>query len=285
MAGGVGLKLRPGESLSLSAEMTEGCPKGMAYVAGGTFTMGSEQGEEDEKPLQQVTVAPFCIDRLEALGTDQKPMRSITWAQARQACSDRRARLPTEAEWEFAARGVEGRLYPWGGDEPTCDRSVHGGCTTLAKSGKLESGRTPEGVLDLAGSVWEWTGDVYAPYGTPPAATGPRVMRGGSYRSKASVLRATNRHSQAESYKADDLGYRCAREPPVDLAKEEREDKARLQAEAAKAKAAKAAKAAKEAKAAKARAPRSGDDQWESYFRVPDSARSKRRASDDEFAE
>lgn len=158
-----------------------------------------------------------------AKGFENHPVAETTWRGARNYCAWRGARLPTEAEWEAAARGFEGRTYPWGEETPS-DRRVYtrypSGVT--APVGSRPAGATTEGILDLAGSLAEWTASLYRPYPYTPAdgredlqAPGERVTRGGDYvfdtdddqltgyfRSGFSrAVRSGHRH----------IGFRCAR--------------------------------------------------------------------------
>jgi formylglycine-generating enzyme required for sulfatase activity len=185
------------------AEQPPAPPAGMLLVPGGTFTMGTDRGgEPDERPAHQVTVASFYLDRLEVTvgeylacveaklcpmyrtdvakswgaGDDARfrrpnqPISGISQPDALSYCSSVGKRLPTEAEWERAARGDDDRHYPWGNAPP--DPKLHGcfglgvGPTagTTADVGSFPLGKGPYGHLDLAGNVWEWTADHYDPY-------------------------------------------------------------------------------------------------------------------------
>jgi formylglycine-generating enzyme required for sulfatase activity len=209
--------------------------------------LGSEQGEFDEKPLTKVTVAPFQLQRVEvsvaqyadcvragrcstdtlntyslcnwrAPGREGDPLNCLGWDQAKAYCTWRSARLPTEAEWEFAARGADGRLFPWGNDAPAAGRATFGrkgeGTTPV---GSNAAGASPFGVLNLAGNVWEWTEDSYAPYpggsitNPHPEAGSDRVFRGGGWVNEPSMLRATARDKGDPSNRDVALGVRCAR--------------------------------------------------------------------------
>jgi len=195
------------------------CPEGMVFIPGGTFDMGSNDGDSDEKPVHRVTISGFCLDRTEAAGSDGLPIVNVSWDEAKAACERRGARLPTEAEWEFAARGTAGRKYPWGNSDPTCDKANISGCGGSTKRvGSLPAGATPEGVLDLAGNVWEWVADYYNPYVSGSqadpvyaSASQYRVVRGGSFCLNAAFARSANRYRDEPSWLLDYLGFRCAR--------------------------------------------------------------------------
>lgn len=187
---------------ALGCESTKDEP-GMLLVAGGTFKMGSDAGgEEDEHPAHSVTVEEFWLDINEVTVRDyqeciaagicrtyrdqfgvpgarfdesrfrqpKQPVSGISWDDARTYCAFRGKRLPREAEWERAARGDDGRLYPWGGTAP--DLAIHGCFAralgtangTTCAVGSYPRGGGPYGHLDLAGNVWEWMADYYDPF-------------------------------------------------------------------------------------------------------------------------
>ncbi|HEX7672423.1 MAG TPA: SUMF1/EgtB/PvdO family nonheme iron enzyme [Polyangiaceae bacterium] len=160
------------------------------------------------------------------------PASLLTWDEARNYCAFRGARLPTEAEFERAARGPSGRKYPWG-NVYSVHASNHGkfsfdasdpsdGFAELAEVGSFPAGRTPEGFLDLAGNVSEWVSDRYAPTysetdlvdprGLAVSGSSPgRVVRGGSYESAAPWLRGAARVAMDPSTRRPTIGFRCAR--------------------------------------------------------------------------
>jgi formylglycine-generating enzyme required for sulfatase activity len=149
-----------------------------------------------------------------------RPVVNVTWYEAAAWCAWAGGRLPTEAEWECAARGREGRMYPWG-NEPPDPRRAGFDKTKIdhaAPIGLFPHGMTPEGVHDLAGNVVEWTADWYATtyYEQSPAENpkGPesgkeRVLRGGSWNLESRFLRASIRFSSEPGVKSDKIGFRC----------------------------------------------------------------------------
>jgi len=169
------------------------------------------------------------------LDRPELPASLVRWEDAQAYCRFRGARLPTEAEFERAARGVEGRRFPWG---ETFHRRVanHGrlgwdrsvivdGFAELAPVGSFPAGRTPEGFLDLAGNVAEWVSDLFSapypdrpvtdplgpPHGFAPGATTFRVLRGGSFELPAPFLRGAARLPRDGSTRDPSIGFRCAR--------------------------------------------------------------------------
>jgi formylglycine-generating enzyme required for sulfatase activity len=172
----------------------------------------------DETPAHEVTLSPFCLDRFEASGADGLPIVKVSRDAARTYCEQRGKRLPTEAEWEFAARGPKGRPYPWGDAVPDCRRANFNACTgRIAPVGTHPAGASPEGVHDLAGNVWEWVGDCYA-RDPDRAVKDPHidgacdlvVNRGGSWAHPPEFLRGAFRGGADPEVQYDVLGFRCA---------------------------------------------------------------------------
>jgi formylglycine-generating enzyme required for sulfatase activity len=211
----------------------------MVLVPAGCFDMGSDNGGDDEQPInEQCFDAPFWIDLTEVTQADferlggrkananrfdgdQRPVEQITWFEARDFCARRGARLPTEAEWEYAARGPAEWDYPWGAawnaSNAVWDRSSSQG---TANVGSIPAGRSWVGAFDLSGNVWEWTSSLYLPYDSTEdreADTGtrtdvPRVLRGGSWYFSGSVfLRSAYRYRVIPGFRYIYIGFRCAR--------------------------------------------------------------------------
>jgi eukaryotic-like serine/threonine-protein kinase len=209
-------------------------------VPAGPSKQGSTKGDEDERPARTVVVRAFTIDRTEvtrgayaacvaarrckavpgAAAADADPALPVTgvsWADAQGYCRFAGGRLPTEVEWEKAARGPDGREYPWG-DELDCARANWGNfdgegpCAGKnpghpVRVGSYPSGASVYGALDLGGNVWEWVADKY------DDEPGRRVVRGGSCCSYFVGPRAANRNAWAPEHRDADLGFRCAGKP------------------------------------------------------------------------
>lgn len=214
---------------------------GMVAIPAGTFQMGSNDGDADEKPVHAVRVAAFQIDRTpvtvaaykacvnagvcSAPDTDEycnsgksnkanHPINCVDWTQASSYCGWVNKRLPTEEEWEYAARGTDGRTYPWGNDDigaKACWNRWNSKLGTCAV-GTFPRGASPFGVLDMAGNVWEWTSSGYSDDYSKNRANAARVFRGGSWHyGLPSSLRAALRSRGTPSYRDGFLGFRCAR--------------------------------------------------------------------------
>ena len=225
----------------------------MVSVPGGEFEMGSVDGGPDEQPVHTVQLDSFLIDRTEVSNAQYErcveagpcrepqdpgsytrrryfghsdygdyPVIRVTWHNARRYCEWAGARLPTEAEWEYAARGAEGSTYPWGDESPTCEMANYwgqdGGCVgDTSAVGSYSNGASWCGALDLAGNVWEWLPDRYWEYSPEPQTNpdGPttgryRCMRGGSWYNDAFSMRGANRDRDPADSWFYAVGFRCA---------------------------------------------------------------------------
>jgi formylglycine-generating enzyme required for sulfatase activity len=242
----------------------------MVHVPSGRFAMGSPDGvgDDDEHPRHDVTVSAFCIDRTEVTVTAYEaciaakrcsaphreispycnrpdrgdhPVNCVDWNQAVAYCGWLGRRLPTEAEWEYAARGSDGRRYPWGNEPPSEKRlnacgpecvafgkrelgrewpaiyEADDGWVTTAPVGSYPAGASPFGALDMAGNVWEWTADwrddypasaVADPHG--PATGSGRIQRGNGWHAHRAVdVRAAARDAGDPAVPTNSTGLRC----------------------------------------------------------------------------
>jgi formylglycine-generating enzyme required for sulfatase activity len=225
----------------------DGAP--LIRIPEGTFLMGGDAGQEDERPAHHVFLDAFYIDKYEVTveryaafmkaqrperpfkwreatkgAQGRKPVIGVDWYDAKEYCEWAGRRLPSEAEWEKSARGGDQRTYPWGEDPPTKAHTNAGlrtwtGYDSLSAVGSHASGHSPHGVADLSGNVWEWIADRYDQryYETSPPrnpngpSTGPlRVLRGGAWNNDAATIRAANRAAYAPSARRNDVGFRCA---------------------------------------------------------------------------
>ena len=234
----------------------------MAYVPGGSFMMGSDPSVDPdaldkEQPQHKVTLDRFWIDKTEVTNAqynlcveagnceistyannavyngDDYPVVGVSWFDAKGYCEWAGGQLPTEAQWEYAARGDGGFLYPWGNKfdgnsvnfcDTNCpweewkDDAFDDGYAEIAPVGSYPTGVSWIGALDMAGNVWEWTQDWYADYNVNPSkpnptgpATGERkVLRGGGWFSNAQGMRTADRGRISPLVRDGNVGFRCA---------------------------------------------------------------------------
>jgi formylglycine-generating enzyme required for sulfatase activity len=218
------------------------------YVPAGCFMMGSEDGDDDEMPVHEVCLSAFwiswtevtndqyraCVDasvckppddrtRFDDLSYVDHPVVRIDWYQAKAYARWAGGTLPTEAQWEYAARGPAGHVYPWGDEDPTCELANVEYCVdNTMPVGSYPDGVSWVGALDMAGNVWEWVADWYSEdyYATlAPGVldpTGPedgvaRVMRGGSFIFNQENARAAIRVWFNPYFHFDNYGFRVVR--------------------------------------------------------------------------
>jgi formylglycine-generating enzyme required for sulfatase activity len=216
----------------------------MLLVPAGCFVMGSNDGDPDEQPVNnQCFQKPFWIDYLEVTNAQfdrlggkaelpstwnepNRPRTNIRWFEARDFCALRGGRLPTEAEWEYAARGPDSLKYPWSNDF-ALDYGVYQ-FNSNAQTGEVGShgiGMSWIGALDMSGNVWEWTSTIYDqslfsyPYTSDDGredlsdVTSMRVMRGSSwYDGDDYYGRAANRGRSGPTIQDFNIGFRCVQD-------------------------------------------------------------------------
>ncbi|MCP1385137.1 formylglycine-generating enzyme family protein [Runella salmonicolor] len=201
-------------------------PKGMVYVPAGAFIMGSHYGDPDERPQQMAMTNAFFIDKYEVSNAEfaqfdpefkfpagrENNAVIVTWHQATAYAKWAKKRLPTEKEWEKAARGTDGRVFPWGN---YYDESFVVWDQKTSRGGSIAKPESPYGCFDMAGSVWEWTADWYKPY---PGNDAPmeqygetyKVMRGGSNFNDQALTRTTHRYYlHPKKNSRYNVGFRC----------------------------------------------------------------------------
>ncbi len=212
----------------------------MVRIPAGVFMMGSNDGGADEKPVHQVRVSTFEMDVTEVTvgayracvnagrcgqpgterncnwaqssGKENHPINCVDWNQATAYCGFVGKRLPTEEEWEYAARGTDGRTYSWGNGAPGGQLCWNGGQKGTCEVGSYPSGDSPFGLHDMAGNVWEWTSSGYSADYSKNRANGSRVLRGGGWSdSNPGFVRGAFRFGVAPSVRLFNLGFRCAR--------------------------------------------------------------------------
>lgn len=227
-------------------------PLGMVYIPASVFIMGSEDGERDEREPHLVRLDGFYMDIHEVTNEEYKefveatrrrppacwkddrlslpaqPVVGISWEDAHAYAEWRGHRLPSEAEWERAARGLHGQTYPWGEEPPfeqgeyRCNMwGMEDGFEMTAPVGSFPTGVSPEGCMDMAGNVWEWVNSLYRPYPYNPTdgredrhGKGDRSVRGGCWiHSTVTLFRCSARNSlppRTEGLQHPYLGFRCA---------------------------------------------------------------------------
>ena len=218
------------------------CAAGMAKIPGGPFKVGSDSPSSalEERPRFETEVAAFCLDLTEVTvdayaacqgsgkcdapsaegrfcntrfeDRGDHPMNCVSWYQAKAHCEARGARLPSELEWEYAARGGgEYRAYSWGPEPPdgrTCWKHIGGSC-------KIKSFATGAfGLYDMIGNVWEWTDDWFGDYPWPPPTGSNKVYRGGSWSRRFEKWMSPKlRNRWPPKLSGSHLGFRCASTP------------------------------------------------------------------------
>jgi formylglycine-generating enzyme required for sulfatase activity len=229
---------------TIGAQQAPGAAIAWTRIPAGRFQMGCVPAdmrcEPDEKPRHTVTltrafdlmptevtvgmyraVTPTMGEQPAWSKTPEQPVTVVSWDEAQMFCQTVGGRLPTEAEWEYAARGGrDGATFPWGDQAPTDRTGAINGVAFEGDAARAVKSFAPNayGVYDMAGNAWEWIADWYAPYESGPAVDpkGPpagraRVVRGGSYGDDDGNLRVSNRSANLPRSRNFNIGFRCAR--------------------------------------------------------------------------
>jgi formylglycine-generating enzyme required for sulfatase activity len=217
----------------------------MVSVPGGAFPMGCDSSRASERPRHLVSVAAFAIDATEVTARDydacvfarackpagipsgdsslcndartrpDHPANCVDWNDAHAFCAWAGKRLPTEEEWEYAARGNDERAYPWGDASPMTNmvnaQGEGDGFTGTSPVATYDAGRSPFGVWDMAGNVWEWTDSAWSDDYASPREYDLKVARGGGFATSSPLLRTTARGSHRVTFRDAHLGFRCAK--------------------------------------------------------------------------
>jgi formylglycine-generating enzyme required for sulfatase activity len=220
-------------------------PTNMVRIPGGEFQMGNDTGDEYEKPAHKEVVKPFLMDANEVTceeylvfvnakshrppsnwiggqyptGAAKKPVTGVDWDDATAYASWAKKRLPREEEWEFAARGTDGRRYPWGNEWHRDVANADGASRGLADVGTYKNGASLLKAYDMVGNAWEWTASPMVPYPgghlPPQPAEELKVIRGGSWQSDRTSATTTYRWGwPARGGDYSNTGFRCVRDIP-----------------------------------------------------------------------
>ena len=226
--------IEPNGKYKFEASLKKGDrPLGMVLVPEGEFIMGDDNKSPDERPMKKINLPAFYIDKYEVTNAQFKevfpkhtfednmekhPVKGITWNQAADYATKVGKRLPTEEEWEKAARGSNGKEYPWGAifDSELAVTEESGNLSPKA-IGTYKKGVSEYGCFDMSGNVYEWTSSWYNPYegnSTVNVEYGKiyRVLRGGSYLTDAFESRSARRHYARPDSNKEDFGFRCAKD-------------------------------------------------------------------------
>ncbi len=233
------VELTANETETIELTLLEGAvPEGMVLVPAGEFIMGFDDESPDERPARSIMVDAYYIDKYEVTneqyasvvklhqfkkGEENVPVSGVTWEQATSFARAIGKRLPTEIEWEKAARGEDARAWPWGNNfQPGYCSYASGTSARLRDVGSLDKGISPYGCFDMAGNVREWTQSWYQAYpGNEDIQVEYgqvyRVLRGGSYLTGSFDVRSVRRHYERMDLAEPDFGFRCAADVVVSV--------------------------------------------------------------------